>query len=729
MRRLDRYTRSTDALTCQYRAWLLAHSPPPVRRSLALWLEQPWFLWTATQIRALDEVGRTVGDATDEWRFLWRLVRDQALLATHGLSASAVLDEASLHCCFPYENQAALWMDCRHEDESPVIQLLVKVLPHKCKRRQFGPKVLRLMQRDGTAARAILMSLICTGLLGNYRTARSVPDDAAYRLSLYRAATAPDGWVQQLVLAAPLLAALAGREYMMATLRDMPVLRRHAQSMFAVAELDNAATHAMDQVRTAVARAFDPQTDPGVWLPALGQKVSQICDDSHNTILPMCYPRARASFMSEIFSLRLPGLLPTPNDHVSRALGLIVGGLDPVETTDERAAEEIVSRLPLLGCSNESMHRISRLQQLFDCERWGKRAFKREVLHNLFPCFPLALAIMRLAVQFWRLHTDGRIVPLSMRSWHAQSAALHARLTHRLQVPNAPRGPLLVAQESAWFYLCHICGTIYSRVRRPSARHKTYLYGLRRCGVQLLSDGLEPYCVGHNQRLGHMRCGDVPLVRVSLLGAMLVFRRSVYFLCTGPRCGAMGQFHPHTTVLGPAGPLCFGCSVASRVADMQRFLVRASGGVPFRLRPYGGRAAPARMLEALQCCICAARATGKKAQPLSQTAPTTLERRLMDRVAHHAGLSAHRTRDYTETQFQSNETHHASSTAGFFVYPNGALLCKHHQRDYVLDSAKGARLALTAGATHIAGRLWAIRRAYIDMRNNALYASKRRRVY
>lgn len=697
---------------------------------------QPWCLWRSAHFQMLDGIDGAIGGVSEEWRFLLRLVRDQALLVQRGMPETTVLDEASLHCCFPHENQAALWMDHRHDDESPVIQLLVKVLPHKCKRRQFGPKVLRLMQQTDTTSRSILLSLVCAGLLGNYRTAREVPQDATYRVSLYRAAAADCGWVERLVVMAPLLVALVGREYMMAALRDMPVLRRHARSMFAVTELDTAATGAMDRVRVAARGAFDTGANIDDWLPGLAKTISQICDDSHNVILPMCYPRARASFMSEISSLRLPAPLPTPNEHVSRALGLIVSSLDPMGTTDERAASEIIKRLPMLGCSYESMRRIGRLQQRFDRERWGKRAFKSEVLHSLFPCFPLALAIMRLAVQFWRLHTDGRIVPLSVRSRCAQSASLHARLTSRLQIPSTPHKSLLVAQESAWFYLCHVCGTIYSRVRRPGARSKTYLYGLRRCGVQLLSDGMEPYCVGRDQRLGHMRCGDVPLVRVSLLGAMLVFRRNVYFLCTGPRCGAMGQFHAHATVLGPSGPLCHGCSIASRVADMQRFLVRASGGVPFRVRPHGGRATPERMFEALQCCICTARAFGKKTRPLSLVAPSALEQRLVKQITHHAGLPAHETRNYTEEQFQSTENQppstdarHASSSATFFVYPNGVLLCSHHQRDYQTDSANGARLALTAGAANTAGKLWETRREYIDMRNNAVRASKRRRVH
>lgn len=723
MRRLDHYVRSTERLTEGYRAWLPVHCPLSLHPLLQSWVRLPWPFWEAEHHRGLQRAWAALdasGEASNEDRFQWRLVRDQALLVAHGQSASEVLDEISVHNCFPREIQNALWSDERHEEGAPLTRLLIKVLPHKCKRRQFGPQVLRLLNSADVTSRSLLLTLVAMALLGNLRRARTVPASDAFRLMLYRAvrpsASPADREVlERLVRSAPLLVALVGREYVLSMMGDLVVLRRHACAMFAVDSMHTAMAAAMDKVRGLVEEAFLAQPNGADWVARVRGPVLQLCEDSHHAILPMCYPRGRASFFHEVNSLRLPGPLPSVNRHISQALGRIVASLDPQTHNDERAATAVLTRLELLGCSYEATRRLVRLQQRFDRERWGKRAFKAEVLRHLYVHFPLALAIVRLAVQLWRLHSDGRVIPLPSRWRLAQARALHLRLVQRTAEgaeDAAWQGRLVVAEESTWLYLCHVCGTIYSRVRRPSARRNTYLYGLRRCGVQLLSDQVEPFCIGRNQTMGHMRCGDLPLLHVSLLGALFVFRRVVYFLCTGVACGAIGRFCTRTTVCGPSGFLCSACSAAVRLEALERFLF-VSGGLDLQLRTATSRSSQHVVFAKLQCCLC---------KPKQAAVYTAGERRFVDSAVRFASTQPHQVRNMVADL-------PVSCLGVLFVYPGGALLCKRHHRDYQMGRAATTRLALVPSKKEICNKLWGFRQAYIESRNESQRVFKRRRVH
>lgn len=533
--------------------------------------------------------------------------------------------------------QAPLWASPR-QSSSLAAQMLGKALPQRCQRRQY-PELVAETLKD-PEARRIFMEMVVCSLLGNYRHITRPLEDVERRRRLY-------AWLREdmqhileaILLRHPRLVAFATREYLVYALRDIPALRRHCGALFDVDKFDRVVVNCMDTVRNVVATHTLSEWD-GLF--------TALFVAEHERFLTTCYHRQRPPFVHEIQSARVdPNTkLPEVSETISRAIGTIVQRL-PVTTSDLDASDLLVEALPLLGGSEAARLHFRALRHSYDVMRAGKRQF-RQAIANAARTYPFSMAVLRLASKFWRLHSGTQLVTLPLHVEEAQVRGLSALTGNTGLVP----------RERAVLYLCHVCCTVYSIVRRPVTTVKnTYLYGMRNARVDLRSPDLEPYC-SNKKRMGHMVCGERPLVQVPLLGRMLYFNREALFICAHPKCGAMAKLCPDRCCYTPDGYYCIECSKRRRALVLLQAIERTLGfPVP---RQKTGEVT-------LECSLCIGRNTRVDQNALAVFYSSLLA------YGHAIPALASRLA-------QTYDLRPVHSVAQLFLYRGGVLLCRRHHR-------------------------------------------------
>lgn len=619
--------------------------------------------------------------STPRWGFAARLALDQALLARRLPGAPAVIHEGALADFLSHDVRFALWTASR-QNFSAMHKLVIKSLPHRCQKREYAPLVQRLFAKAGDA-RAAFVRLVACALLGNFAHVRRPPADPGLRLAIYAAAAEPQpsaaNWLHRLVLAVPAVVDFAMREYFLAAFRDLPVLRRHAARLFPLPLFQRVTVAAMDRVRGGL------PTSPSVaWVESAAPALTTLLEDARTQLKPANYARDKPTFLAELQSTRVAVALPAVSARISAALVHVLRALEPT-LPDAAAARRLVELLPLLGGVPEAQARLRQLQTDFDARRAGKRDF-RAAVGALARQFPFSLALMRLGGHLWRTHSQTYVVPLAQHWARAQALGLHSRLRTRPDWEPGADGPLAVAEETANIYFCAVCLKVYSLVRRPVSSIKNpYEHGLRDAAVDLLSPQLEPYCV-RGRQVGHLRCDAQPLARVSLLGRLLVLARQTYFLCTGPRCGAVAQLCTQRCVYGPDGFLCEQCSRAFR---LERLCAQVTAALerPFRVGVRKGE-----LGFALACDLCRSRSLKRKAgadangeeeeDPALQGASSRTNPRALKALFATVRTFA-RLPPLEVAAFARRVA--VGELAALTLYPRGVLLCPRHHSDALAE--------------------------------------------
>lgn len=714
-------TREALRLNAHLPAQALARLDPSLVQRCPHLLSEPR-LWQSHAAEALEAFALQelcIQRKTDvEAAYLGRLLADWAALG----GREPPLGEDLLPELHSDVMNSSLWQSLR-QTSSLASQLVSKALPQRCQRRQYAELVHSVLRSASAEPRQSFLELAACSLLGNYRHATTRVRDRTLRLQIYacvgrgplaRNAGASE-WLRKLLDEVPSLLAFATREYLVYVLKDNPVLRRHCNIMFDVTQFEHVVVGCMEQVRALVARhlAAHPQAAPTVAQTAartvptaaprappqprrqrtaagpshstplaprataaagsltpfaeLVQALAEPLAQAHTQHLEVCYPRQRPPFICEVRSARVDVTLPEVSDEVSAALGDLVARIDPL-TSDADAAQLLIEALVALGGAPAAQTRLRALRLRYDVHRVGKRFFRSEV-NAVAQQFPLTLAVLRLGARLWRLQADTQLLRLPRHMQMAQARGLAALL--QTPAATAAGAPLLVPSETAHVVFCHVCGVVYSIVHRPlTAVKHTYRFGLRDTRVDMMADGVVAYCTD-NKRVGHMRCGEQPLVQLPLLGQLFVFHKELLFVCCGPRCGAIAKLCPQRCVYTADGYLCIGCSRRSRAQWLARFVEERLGWALPRGRVRANPAAASSggsgdAHTTLECALCTGRHARVEAKGVNElhaalntfggTPPA-----LAPRLAQQLPLAEVR------------------RLAPLFVYPTGLLLCaKHH---------------------------------------------------
>lgn len=682
-----------------------------VRDILRLQLE----LWTAEHDRVTAQwFDKHRAEMPTELRFLCTLLRDQRLCILDGHGADFMLDNIVLAPLFIPNIQLSLWTEAR-TPMSAVHKLISKSLPHKCQRREFPSLVKSVL--DGTHGRWALFSLVqlvACGLLGNYRSAQWSLQHTELRRSVYAALSVVEArmatadavssaptWLEELIRAIPMLVIVSGREFVHAELMERSVLGRHCQAMFSMDGFLQIAGCAMDRIRQAFDVCPLPLLNCAQVLSCCGATIEAVCAASQRAAPRVCYPRFRPAFIWEAQRVNTKQALPIPSRAQGDALSAIVARLDPLAASDEEAARCIVSHMVELGCSPTARDSIEQLRREYDDQHGGKRSLKARMTRDIAVNHGMALSLLRLGAQYWRLHSDGIVVPLPRAVALAQATGLARRLhLEGLSVDN------LVAEESTWLYLCPVCGAIYSCMRRASyIRQVTTSFAARRkqprppfsCGVvsasvELMADVPTPYCDNNGRGIGHMVCGDRPLIRINLLGNLLLFRRSLFFICADPHCGTLTTYLPGVCVYSPVGYLCIDCSTQQRTRRLGAQLSDATGFAINIALPVSSASL------VIECAVCNRRR--------SRCLPGAMERFLWY-IDVALRILPHLLVDFLLATDCPPLLH-------AWLYRHGVAVCERHHRPHITDAVVSMALWMEPSSKRVVKQIWKLHRSYVE---------------
>ncbi len=714
--------------TCCARQWLLADllscmgnttgcADPDRCRTVLDVLRMPLALWEPRHDGLLCTWAcETHAPVHAERQFLLTLLLDQRRCIIDGYPEDFALDGGSLSSLFVPSIQLSLWTEAR-TPMSAVHKLISKSLPHKCQRREFPTLVRSIIDgRHGRWSAFRLLQLVACGLLGNNRIAQYRVRNVTIRRAVYCAlhtaearmstASGPSApialtWMEELILAIPMMVIVIGREFVHTELCERSVLGYHSRAMFNLETFNQLAGLSMDRIRSAVdGYAGDVVTAAGL-LQMCGPLIEATCEASQRAAPRVCYARFRPAFLWEAQRVSVRRPLPVPSRTQSQAVAAIVTRFDPTKSSDEDVSRELVSHLEDLGCGAASRATMEQLRTNYDDHRGGKRSLRSCMQRDVVINHGMALALLRLGAQFWRMHADGIIIPLSRETTLLQAEGL----AHRMRV-NGLSMDALVAEESQWLYVCPVCGAVYSCMRKASyVRHARPVFSTRRrqprppfsCGVisasvELMADVPTPYCANSGRDIGHMRCGDRPLVRINMLGNMVMFRRTLFFLCTDPTCGTLTTYLPGVCAYGQHGYLCIDCTTRDNAARVSAYL-SLTLGVRMKL------ALPvSASVVRIHCAICNRRRVRSVLGSLEY---------LVWCVDTSLRMLPHTLVDYL-VEFSCPQLFR------MWLYHHGVVLCARHHTPHLLEAVRSTGLWMEPSRSRFVAALWRMHRTYVD---------------